>query len=175
MSTWEVKLSKSRNQAYFHNPATSQSVWEPPAELTEEQIRALPGAHLLQAPPPPPTAKAGEVQASHILRKHVGSRRPSSWRQAKITRSRDTARQEIQSYIDHLRSIPPQDLKAAFAQIASTESDCSSGREKQGDLGVFRRGQMQKAFEDATYALQPGEMSGIVETESGVHVILRTG
>jgi NIMA-interacting peptidyl-prolyl cis-trans isomerase 1 len=34
---------------------------------------------------------------------------------------------------------------------------------------------MQRAFEEATYALGVGEMSGVVETDSGVHVILRTG
>jgi len=34
---------------------------------------------------------------------------------------------------------------------------------------------MQKPFEVATYALKVGEMSGIVETDSGVHIILRTG
>ena len=43
-----------------------------------------------------------------------------------------------------------------------------------GDLGEFGRGQMQKPFEDATYALQVGEMSGVVDTDSGVHIILRT-
>ena len=43
-----------------------------------------------------------------------------------------------------------------------------------GDLGQFGRGQMQKPFEDATYALAVGALSGIVDTESGVHIILRT-
>ncbi|MBI3986497.1 MAG: FAD-dependent oxidoreductase [Lentisphaerae bacterium] len=44
-----------------------------------------------------------------------------------------------------------------------------------GSLGTFGRGKMQKPFEDAAFGLRIGEMSGIVDTESGVHVILRTG
>ncbi|CAL9124514.1 unnamed protein product [Musa textilis] len=40
--------------------------------------------------------------------------------------------------------------------------------------GRFGRGQMQKPFEEATYALKVGELSGIVDTDSGVHIILRT-
>ncbi len=44
-----------------------------------------------------------------------------------------------------------------------------------GDLGFFGRGQMQRPFEEATYALQVGELSGPVFTDSGVHLILRTG
>ena len=56
--------------------------------------------------------------------------------------------------------------------IARTESDCSSAQ-KGGDLGFFERGQMQKSFEDASFALKPGELSDVVDSDSGIHVILR--
>ena len=64
------------------------------------------------------------------------------------------------------------DLGTAFSKHAQQRSDCSSYRNK-GDLGDFGRGDMQKPFEDASFALQPGEMSGIVSTDSGYHLIYR--
>lgn len=65
-----------------------------------------------------------------------------------------------------------EDLRATFEELARTESDCSSAR-KGGDLGYFGKGAMQPAFEKACFVLKPGKMSGIVSTDSGVHVILR--
>lgn len=62
---------------------------------------------------------------------------------------------------------------ARFEDVASRHSDCSSAK-RGGDLGSFGRGQMQKPFEDATFALKVGEMSDIIDTDSGVHIILRT-
>ena len=59
-----------------------------------------------------------------------------------------------------------------FIEIARKESDCSSA-ERGGDLDFFGRGQMQKAFEDQSFALSVGEMSDLVDTDSGIHVLLR--
>ena len=42
-----------------------------------------------------------------------------------------------------------------------------------GDLGMFGRGAMQKPFEDASFALNVDEMSQVVDSDSGLHVILR--
>ena len=63
--------------------------------------------------------------------------------------------------------------ETTLGELALTESDCSSAR-KRGDLGYFGRGDMQKEFEDAAFALnKPGDMSDIVETASGLHLIER--
>jgi len=73
----------------------------------------------------------------------------------------------LKGYEQQIRSGDQQ-----LGDLAVSESDCSSAR-KRGDLGFFGKGQMQKEFEDAAFALQPGEMSGVVETASGVHLIQR--
>jgi parvulin-like peptidyl-prolyl isomerase len=62
--------------------------------------------------------------------------------------------------------------QSTLGQLAVSESDCSSAR-KMGDLGFFGRGDMQKEFEDASFQLKPGEISGVVETASGLHLIER--
>ncbi|CAM9024044.1 unnamed protein product [Wickerhamomyces anomalus] len=61
-----------------------------------------------------------------------------------------------------------------LGEIAQTESDCSSHK-RGGDLGFFERGAMQPPFEKATFDLEIGQISDIVETDSGVHLIERTG
>jgi NIMA-interacting peptidyl-prolyl cis-trans isomerase 1 len=112
-------------------------------------------------------AAEGKIRAAHLLVKHKDSRRPSSWREPNITRSKEEAIQMLKGYEDQIQS-----GQKSLGDLAVSESDCSSAR-KRGDLGFFGKGQMQKEFEDAAFALQPGEMSGIVETASGVHLIQR--
>ena len=60
----------------------------------------------------------------------------------------------------------------SFEEIASELSDCSSAK-RGGDLGPLGRGQMQKPFEDASFALAVGELSTPIFTDSGVHIIKR--
>jgi len=175
MGAWVVKLSSSRQLPYFLNQDTKESRWDAPEDFTKEQVLDFPGASDYLNPdgtPKPPPGKSGQVRASHLLAKHSGSRRPSSWKEENITRSKEEAIRIIKGYGEQIRDAP--DPAKKFAELASIHSDCSS-HSQFGDLGWFGKGQMQKPFEDAAYGLEKGQISGVVETDSGVHLILRTG
>ncbi|KAJ7687347.1 hypothetical protein B0H17DRAFT_1160450 [Mycena rosella] len=162
MSQWEVRISSSRGAPYFFNTETKESSWTPPSELSEDQAKALLAASQ-------ESKRAGQVRASHLLVKHSGSRRPSSWKENNITRSKEEA-------IDILRGYQTQIGTSAdkFSELASQHSDCSSHAQG-GDLGWFGHGQMQKPFEDAAYGLEVGQISDVISSDSGVHLVMRTG
>lgn len=112
-------------------------------------------------------AQDARVRCSHLLCKHTGSRNPVSRRTGeRVTLSKEDA-------ISELETIAKELTWENFAEQAAARSDCGS-HAKGGDLGVFGRGMMQQRFEEAGFALDVGEISGIVDTDSGMHIIFRT-
>ncbi len=63
----------------------------------------------------------------------------------------------------------------SFEELAKAESDDPGSAELGGDLGYFSRGLMDKAFEDAAFAMQVGEISEPVRSSFGFHIIRLTG
>ncbi len=64
-----------------------------------------------------------------------------------------------------------QNRKCTFAEAAIEHSQDPSNASKGGDLGLFSRGQMVAQFEDAAFSTKPGEISPVVETPFGYHLI----
>jgi peptidyl-prolyl cis-trans isomerase SurA len=103
-----------------------------------------------------------EVHARHILLMHDGSaRKPPT-----VTRTKAEAEKLIKELGDKIKA------GEDFGALAKQHSDCPS-KEQGGDLGSFGPGQMAPPFEAAAFALKENEVSGIVETEFGYHLIQR--
>ncbi|MDR9854427.1 peptidylprolyl isomerase [Paenibacillus sp. VCA1] len=64
---------------------------------------------------------------------------------------------------------------ADFAKLAKEKSTDPGSKDQGGDLGYFPRGKMYKEFEDAAFKLKDGELSGVVKTQAGYHIIKKTG
>jgi NIMA-interacting peptidyl-prolyl cis-trans isomerase 1 len=128
-------------------------------------------------PPPSSSSTPKEVRVLHILKKHKGSKRPSSWRNPKITQTKEEAHEELEGLLEILQEEEGdlKELRATFQELARTESDCSSAK-RGGDLGFFGRRKMQPPFEEASFRLKIGELTKkIVDTKSGSHILLRIG
>lgn len=116
--------------------------------------------------------KTGRIRCFHLLVKHAGSRRPSSWREETITISKEAAREKLSGLRAQLASLERDALEAKFTSLAKVHSDCSSAKHG-GDLGFFTYPKMQPAFSRASFDLRVGQLSDIVDTDSGVHIVLR--
>jgi peptidyl-prolyl cis-trans isomerase D len=92
------------------------------------------------------------VRARHILLQTVG-------------REEDAVRQQAQDVLAQLQK------GSDFADLARTVSEDEGSKDEGGDLDYFTRGQMVPEFEAAAFALEPGQLSDLVKTQYGFHII----
>jgi len=167
---WIPKRIDSKDELKFGESSRIYIIRESEEGLEKlEEPEAPPPQKKPKVPEKKPERQDESAHCSHLLVKHAGSRRPTSWRQqGNITRTKEDAIQLINHYMVQINS-----GAAKFEDLAKKYSDCSSAK-KGGDLGEFKHGVMQPPFEKAAFGLAPGEMtSQYVETDSGIHIILR--
>jgi parvulin-like peptidyl-prolyl isomerase len=102
--------------------------------------------------------RAERAQAQHILVTPAG----------KDEEARAAARAKIDAIRARIQA------GGSFATEAAAHSECPSGKQSEGSLGWFGRGMMVKEFDDAVFSLQVGELSEVIETEFGFHIIQKT-
>jgi peptidyl-prolyl cis-trans isomerase D len=146
----QVKLAPDAVEAYYKA--------HPKEFETPEQIRAEFAELTLDAVIAAEPIPAEEVKA---------------WYEANIApkrRERLEARKRVEVLVAELRKDP-----AKFAELAKAASQDPGSAAQGGDLGWFGRGAMVKPFEEAVFKLRENDLSPIVETEFGFHVIKVTG
>jgi hypothetical protein len=104
------------------------------------------------------------IGAKHVLVMHVDSER----KPPQVTRSKAEAKARAEEVLRKARA------GVAFNDLVVEYSDEPGADDRNGDLGVFTKKEMVKAFSDAAFALKVGEVSELVETPFGFHVIQRT-
>ena len=98
-----------------------------------------------------------ERQAAHILVAVAAAAQQAE---------QDAARAKAEQLLQQARKNP-----AGFADLAKQNSQDPGSAANGGSLGFFGRGMMVKPFEDAAFALKPGEVSGLVRSDFGYHII----
>ena len=121
-------------------------------EITDAQLKAFYDEH------PEAFSKPESMRASHIL---IGVDADAG------TEEKENAKQKADEILEKVKS------GADFAELAKSESTCPSAQQG-GDLGEFGRGQMVAPFENAAFGLESGDVSEVVETQFGYHIIKAT-
>ncbi|QYD70660.1 SurA N-terminal domain-containing protein [Paraburkholderia edwinii] len=164
----KVQPTDAQLQAFYD---AHKSEFQTPATATIEYVVMSPGTLAAATQPTDADLKKyyedniahyrteGEVRASHIL---ITAPKDAS------AADKDKAKQKAEQILAEVKAHPDQ-----FAAIAQKESQDPGSASKGGDLGYFTRGMIAggKAFDDAVFGLKKDEVSNIVQTDFGYHII----
>jgi peptidyl-prolyl cis-trans isomerase C len=133
-----------------------ESQWAGKVDATDDEAKQYYDSHLADYEVPE------QIRASHILIS-TQSKDPN----ADPNAFKAAAKEKAEKLLAQVKA------GGDFATLAKENSSCPSAAQG-GDLGFFARGQMVKPFEDAAFALSKGQISDLVETEFGYHIITVT-
>jgi peptidyl-prolyl cis-trans isomerase NIMA-interacting 1 len=145
---------------YPESQPSSAPTAAPKVSTAEAEAACIKTARTPWDTPGDPSAKAS---ARHLLVAFAGSKRA----RPEISRTEGQACLRAMEARDKVRA------GADFAEIAAAYSDEPGAASRGGSLGEFSRSMMVKPFGDAVFALEPGQVSDVVQTDFGFHVILR--
>ena len=149
----------------FEGPGEAPRIAPPPSPVATHKSDAT-AATTGPAPlnPTDVAAQPLEISARHLLVSYKGGLRASPG----VGRSKLEAKARAEEA--QKRAAAGED----FVTLVKQYSDEPGAGERGGDLGKFERSSMVPAFANAAFALKVGEVSAVVETQFGFHVILRT-
>jgi NIMA-interacting peptidyl-prolyl cis-trans isomerase 1 len=133
--------------------------------VAQDAAAGAPGSAAASAPAASASATAPDaIIAQHILVIYKGAKRAPKG----IVRTKADARARAAEALGKLQSGTP------FEDVVTAYSDDTGSVDRMGSLGKFRRGDMDPAFSAAAFALRVGQVSDVVETPFGFHIIKRT-
>lgn len=157
IASWVAKRFL-KDKEELSEPIKAETPEKPPVEPGNENIQPIDPINIDKEE----NINQDKITCSHILIAFKGGKNASA------TRTKEEAKTLAEKLLKESRV-----ENADFAKLAKENSDDGSKAEG-GDLGAFGKGEMVKSFEEAAFKLKVGEVSELVESDFGFHIIKRT-